>query len=160
MTEEALQALQEDLRKGGMDVEVLPREEIPPGAHDRRRDQHRAPALLEVARSHDGDYVLGVTEVDLYAKPLNFVFGQAEVGGRAAVISLHRLAGPDPTLARQRALKEALHELGHTRGLPHCADASCVMHFSNALADTDRKGPALCADCAARLADGPLWHPD
>ena len=51
-----------------------------------------------------------------------------------------------------RALKEAVHELGHTLGLAHCPDAGCVMHFSNALVDTDRKGHRLCVVCERKLA--------
>jgi len=51
-----------------------------------------------------------------------------------------------------RAVKEAVHELGHTFGLDHCSDPRCVMHFSNMLADTDRKGREFCPSCRARLA--------
>jgi predicted Zn-dependent protease len=95
--------------------------------------------------------VLAVTEADLYADDLNFVFGIAQSGGRAAVISLCRLGlGADPPLRRDRALKEAVHELGHALGLVHCPDPKCVMHFSNSLADTDRKGSALCPVCQRR----------
>lgn len=31
------------------------------------------------------------------------------------------------------------------------ASPGCVMHFSNSLADTDRKSDAYCRRCAARL---------
>lgn len=96
--------------------------------------------------------MLGVTDRDLYAGDLNFVFGLAQSPGRAAVISLFRLrAGADEAGFRARAVKEAVHELGHTLGLPHCPDPACVMHFSNSLADTDRKGAAHCQACRARL---------
>jgi archaemetzincin len=48
-------------------------------------------------------------------------------------------------------VKEAVHELGHMFGLDHCSDLRCVMHFSNSLADTDRKGRDFCPSCRARL---------
>ena len=38
----------------------------------------------------------------------------------------------------------AVHELGYIYGLGHCLDASCVMHFSNRLPDTDFKGKEFC----------------
>lgn len=67
-------------------------------------------------------------------------------GTPAAVVQM--LAGE----FRARLIKEAVHELGHTLGLEHCADPCCVMHFSNRLADTDLKGDAYCTRCAGRLA--------
>jgi archaemetzincin len=96
-----------------------------------------------------------VTEVDLYSKgrnnrDLNFVFGQAQILGKAAVISLYRLKG-EKEVYHLRALKEAVHELGHTMGLRHCHDKICVMHFSDSLDDTDFKEAAFCETCLGKL---------
>jgi len=137
--------------------EVLP---LPAGAYDARRQQYRADPFVTAVHQwcarHSGK-ALGVTEVDLFVPELNFVFGQAEMGGSAAVMSLHRLrpefygGGPDAGLLGRRAATEAVHEVGHTFGLRHCGNPSCVMFFSNSIADTDRKGYRLCGDCRARL---------
>jgi predicted Zn-dependent protease len=83
---------------------------------------------------------------------LNFVFGIAQPTGEACVISLFRLyLDADEARFRGRALKEAMHELGHTFGLGHCANPSCVMWFSNTLEETDRKGAAYCPRCEETL---------
>lgn len=92
----------------------------------------------------DAEKLLGVVDVDLFVLGLNFVFGLA--AGNTAVISLARLRPEyygekkNEYLLRERALKEAIHELGHTFGLHHCPDIRCIMHFSNRLEDTDIKG--------------------
>jgi archaemetzincin len=129
-------------------------------AYDGERKQYLAERILSsmaglgmVTESQ----TLGVTEFDLYAPGLNFVFGQADMEAGVAIISLCRLRPEyyglpgDENLFRQRAIKEAVHELGHTAGLRHCADIRCVMHFSNSLADTDWKSSAFCPKCSPRL---------
>ncbi len=114
-------------------------------------------AALAAARASGKEVVLGVTGVDLTAPGLNFVFGLADPRSRIAVISLARLYPEfygqprDPGLFKARAVKEAVHELGHLLGLGHCPDPACVMAFSNSLADTDRKGPGFCAPCRKLL---------
>lgn len=95
------------------------------------------------------EMVFGITAVDLYVPGLNFVFGLASREG--AVISVFRLQSRDPLTHRSRVLKEAIHEMGHVWGLEHCPKKLCVMHFSNSLMDTDRKGTEFCRDCASRL---------
>ena len=97
-----------------------------------------------------GDRVLGLVDMDIFAHELNFVFGEADVAGGKALISLKRLRQEfyglpkNENLFRERALKEAVHELGHTYGLRHCPNPACVMHFSNSLHDTDLKGWDFC----------------
>jgi len=133
---------------------------MPPRAFDSRRRQYLSNLLLEELDSGSpapADRVLGVTDADLYAPGLNFVFGQADMGKGVAVISLARLRQEyydlpsDEALFRDRALKEAVHEIGHTLGLRHCANRRCVMHFSNSLPDTDFKQAAFCSNCRPRL---------
>ncbi|MFQ6097947.1 MAG: archaemetzincin family Zn-dependent metalloprotease [Armatimonadota bacterium] len=136
--------------------------EMPPSAYRPARRQYDASVVLsalrkEVRRRRLRGRLLGVTSRDLYSDGLNFVFGQAEINGIVAVISTARLDPafwrdePDEKLKRRRIAKEAVHELGHVYGLRHCPNPSCVMFFSNSLADTDRKRAEFCSKCRARL---------
>jgi archaemetzincin len=144
---EIIDALAASLSTFDMEMEIRNSISIPRDSYDAKRGQYRAEAFMEACAHEDSDRVLGVAAVDLFAEPLNFVFGQAEVGGRAAVISIARLAHRDRAKFGQRASKEAIHELGHTFGLAHCSDPKCVMSFSNSLEDTDHKEMRFCDSC-------------
>lgn len=100
---------------------------------------------------------LGVVSVDIFREGLNFVFGEAFVGGDRALISLKRLlpefygTSPNFDLFADRAIKEAVHEIGHTFGLSHCRDFRCIMHYSNVIEHTDLKGPDFCIRCKSHI---------
>jgi archaemetzincin len=101
--------------------------------------------------------VLGVTELDLFIPVLTFVFGEARLGGGAAVVSLRRLRQefygmpPDPELLEARLLKESMHELGHTLGLRHCPAYRCAMSPSHAVESIDLKEAEFCPACLPAL---------
>jgi len=101
--------------------------------------------------------LLGITAVDLYIPILTFVFGEAQLNGRLAVVSTHRLRQEfyglpaDDTLLRDRLLKEAVHELGHTFGLTHCDDTECAMAPSHGVEWIDLKTSRFCLNCASAL---------
>jgi archaemetzincin len=111
--------------------------------------------LLESINPGSTTKVLAICDFDAYSDELNFVFGQAHLGGRVAAIYLPRLkdefyvrkSGKVNNLFEQRVIKESVHELGHTFGLRHCQISKCVMHFSNSLQDTDFKDDEFCDRC-------------
>ncbi|HLP15468.1 MAG TPA: archaemetzincin [Bacteroidota bacterium] len=131
-------------------------------AYDLSRGQSNSSALLaELLRlnpDHDGK-LLGITSVDLFIPVLTFVFGEAQLDNRGSVASCCRLREefygmtPNEPLFRQRMLKEAVHELGHTFGLLHCSNYECAMHSSTSVDDIDIKGSALCPECSALIAN-------
>jgi archaemetzincin len=148
------------VRELGLKVEVAGSAKVPPEAYDPSRRQYRAEAFLPLLspwQKEPADMVLGITAVDLFVPRLHFVFGLADPGTHKAVISLARLdprfygRPPDPELLKIRTLKEAVHEVGHLLGLPHCQNPRCIMFFSNTLGDTDRKGPGFCPACRGKL---------
>ena len=128
-------------------VEILKSIDLLESAYNPRRRQYLSDRFLARVKKVAGDHVLGITDVDLYTPDLNFVFGQAQLPGKAAVISIARLHSNREELYISRIIKEAVHEIGHTLGLRHCEDIHCVMHFSNSLMDTDIKGEEYCERC-------------
>lgn len=154
--EAILTVIGEGLREAfGRDYVIATSLSHPDYAYDWRRGQYRSDDILARLRrlGLPAERWLGVVDVDLYTPGLNFVFGQATMGGPAAVVALPRLRQgfyglpEDEALYHKRAVKEAVHELGHTYGLSHCRNTRCVMSFSNSLLDTDRKGADFCPRC-------------
>jgi archaemetzincin len=127
-----------------------------------RAQYHSTPLidqLVALGAPAPEERILGMTEGDLFVPILTFVFGEAQVGGPGAVFSVKRLR---PTfygmpenrkLLVSRAVKEALHEVGHTLGLLHCRSAECVMRASTNAREVDLKPARFCRECArsARL---------
>lgn len=136
---------------------AAPLTEVSEAYYSQRNQYHstRILALLEkrIEPLHIGR-LLGVTSFDLFVPGMSFVFGEARLPGRAGIISTHRLKPQSPNehdLFHERAIKEAVHEIGHMLGLRHCSDSVCVMHFSEHIGDTDRKHVEFCKSCQSRL---------
>lgn len=159
--EDVLTFLQSELKRiFQKEVKVAEGVEHPDYAYNPEREQYLSSEIVDRIKKEKSKYrdrILGVVDIDLYVPALNFVFGQADFFDKVAVISLVRLTQEyyglpkDDKLFQDRALKEAVHELGHTYGLRHCPDPKCVMHFSNSLKDTDIKSHNFCPECQSQL---------
>ena len=144
----------------GLQCQVASSIPAPVTAYDRQHEQYIGRALLATLAWLDvpnAERVLGVIDADCYAPGLNFIFGQARIHDHDAFIAVPRLQPSfyglpeDESLFQEHALKEAVHELGHTYSLSHCRNRRCVMYFSNSLYDTDVKLAEFCPRCQRSL---------
>ena len=139
----------------------------PAYAWDPARRQFSSTLILReaVARKPPGaDKFLVLAEIDLFIPMLTFVYGQAQLGGAVALLSLVRLREefyrlpPNPSLFRTRVRKETLHEIGHAIGLIHCEDPLCTMHLSTNIQQLDAKSGDYCEHCTQAIRRK-LAHP-
>jgi archaemetzincin len=144
----------------GIPCEVMPQTIDPHFAfHGERRQYHSSKLLGELQKFAVPNTwrILGVAGVDLYIPILTFVFGEAQMGGPASIVSYYRLRQEfyglpgDGDLLRQRLLKESVHELGHTLDLTHCDDYRCAMASSHSVELIDLKENAFCSPCAEQV---------
>ncbi len=131
-------------------------------AHDPQRRQYSSSLILRrmvEAIPSDALRLIAVTEKDLFIPMLSFIYGQAQLQGKVAIISLARLRQefyglpPDRPLLLARATKEVIHEAGHTLGLVHCLERSCPMSLATNIRQLDLKSDELCLKCGILLQE-------
>jgi archaemetzincin len=145
----------------GFSGEIIPLLSDLSFALDAKRQQyHSTPILAKLAAKAPSFAlkVLALCHVDLFIPILTHVYGEAQIGGKACIVSTHRLNEGqshlnlhEPYLSR--IVKEAVHELGHTFSLRHCQDPGCLMHYCRNEDDVDRKTDDLCRYCGILLGD-------
>jgi archaemetzincin len=142
---------QVNLREGHIDLSEY---------YDPARRQYNGNTLLKQVDSiafPDSLKTMGLFNVDLFIPILTFIFGQAFLNGPTGIASLYRLSNErygmigDEDILLARFKKEVIHELGHTFGLIHCHDATCVMRSSTYVEDIDQKEQHFCLKCRDQL---------
>lgn len=143
-----------------IDVRVLPCQDLPRTAYYPARKRYRAERLLTYLNQRmpkDGWRILGLTDVDISTTKDRFpdwgVMGLGELPGTATVISSFRCRkkARNPAHAIERLAKVAVHEIGHTLGLPHCLTHGCLMEDAMGKVTTTDRERDFCPLCR-RLA--------
>lgn len=133
---------------------------LPDGAHNPHRGQYNCYPILKFLGTQKPDHavkIVGVADVDLFIPILTHVFGEAELGGHATVISTYRLDKDEkpvlPNCLYDRAAKIAVHEVAHTFRLPHCKEEDCIMNSFPVISHIDDKPVHFCRYCLTFLKD-------
>jgi len=143
-----------------LQVKLLPRADLPARAFYKPRRRYRAEKLLTFLENRlpaDGYRILGLTSVDISTTKGKYrdwgILGLATLDGTACVISSHRchMRSKGVRHARIRLGKVAVHEIGHTLGLPHCPVRGCLMEDARGKVATCDREYDICSACRARL---------
>jgi archaemetzincin len=138
----------------GLPTQIHPEQPKPDFAYLAARRQYDAGAIIkQLNRSgRPPPFKLGLVAGDLCVPILTYVFGESQLGGCAAVVSLFRIGDRQRHLVYERAAKISLHEVGHLLGLEHCRTADCLMRFSKQLDQLDHLPLVFCSACEYEVA--------
>lgn len=124
---------------------------IPQLAYYKPRNRYRADSMIGWLRKRtDRKHVtIGITSKDISTTKGQHhdwgIMGLAFRPGNACVISSFRLKNK-----RDELFKVMIHELAHTRGLPHCPIRSCYMRDAEGGNHTAEEN-GFCIDCKSYL---------
>jgi len=152
---------------------VLPSIEPPSMAYTTlKTPRYRADSLLLFLWRNCPDsinHIMGIAQFDIsitkrdslgeIKKPIDKytdfgVYGLGYCPGKSCIISSYRLQTNDKRQTQERIKKVVLHELGHTFGLPHCANTHCFMQDAKESIKTiDNEKSELCINCQLKLVE-------
>ena len=117
------------------------------------RNRYRADSIIKFLSSRIGkdSVVIGLSEKDISTTKNNVkdwgIMGLGYRPGNACVVSSFRLSKKNKT---EQFYKVALHELGHTQGLPHCKNKTCLMRDAEGR-NTLNEEKEFCSSCKSHL---------
>jgi archaemetzincin len=126
---------------------------LPLSAYYPQRNRYRADTIihyLDHFASAD-TVIIGLTDKDIGTNKGNIpdwgVMGLGFTPGNACVVSTFRISKAKLT---NQLYKVALHELGHTEGLPHCPNKTCFMRDAEGGNHLDEE-TGFCPSCKEYL---------
>ncbi len=128
--------------------------QLPQSAYYKERNRYRADSLIiflnkQTPKQH---VTIGLTSKDISINKNNNkdwgIMGLGFCPGKACIASTYRLSKENK---QSQFYKVAIHELGHTQGLPHCPIDSCFMQDAEGGNPTNKE-TCFCEKCKKILA--------
>lgn len=141
------------IKKVYPNVKVLEAMDFPENAYYKERNRYRADSTIKFLnnRTQEGFVTIGLTSKDISAtkgKIKDFgIMGLGYRPGKACVASSFRLSREN---SDEQFYKIAIHELGHTQGLPHCPEKMCFMRNAEGKNPTNEETD-FCKKCKTFL---------
>jgi len=127
--------------------------DLPANAWHAPRKRFKADSIIKFLKEQTtpGHFTIGLTDKDISTSKDKIadwgVMGLGYCPGRACVASSFRLPAKQKT---GFLFKVAIHELGHTQGLPHCSQKTCYMRDAEG-GNPLKEETAFCARCTLFL---------
>lgn len=119
---------------------------------NKTKTRHRADSLIAFlnSKAENNQVIIGLTTKDISTSKNKIedwgVFGLGYRPGNACIASSYRLKGNKI----EKLYKVAIHELGHTQGLPHCPMNYCFMRDAEGKDHLDEEN-TFCNQCKNTL---------
>jgi archaemetzincin len=129
--------------------------DLPSFAFYPARNRYRADSLIHYLSKStlDGYVTIGITNKDISTNKDAIkdwgVMGLGYCPGKSCIASSFRLSKTEKQI---QLFKVAIHEFGHTQGLPHCEVKSCFMRDAEGRNPTNEE-TEFCSYCKSALAN-------
>ncbi len=126
---------------------------LPKRAYYKARKRYKADTLNLIlkGKTKNGFVTIGLTNKDISTDNGKIadwgVMGLAYLPGKACTVSTFRLSKKN---INDQYFKVAIHELGHTQGLYHCPNKTCLMTAAEGKNNTDKE-TGFCVKCKTFL---------
>ena len=153
MKNEEVELIAKEIKEIYPHLEILKPIDFPKNSYYQPRNRYRADSVIKFLSSETGNGFVkfGLTSKDIsVTKGKNSDFGVMGLGyrpGKSCIASTFRL---NKNNKNSQFYKVAIHELGHTQGLPHCPENTCFMRDAEGGNPTDEL-KNFCKKCKTHL---------
>jgi len=139
----------------GYKIQVSAEEALTNDLLAKSRTRYNASSILKKYSKHNRTILL--TEKDIACSYKNNpewgVLGLSYISGNVSIVSTFRLKkNVSYTTMLSRAEKISIHELGHSLGLSHCSDKTCLMQDAcGKISTIDKCKKQFCKHCKDKL---------